>query len=142
MSEQKYAWSEEIRILQQVLRPWKDEYADIIFEYSIPRLGKRIDVILLLRGIVFAIEFKVGQSTYLQVDMEQVMDYALDLKNFHLESHNRVIVPILVSTDADDTSHNLKFSVYDDRVYNPLMSNVDGLQNIINKVLERENAQP
>lgn len=142
VSEQKYAWSEEIRILQQVLRPWKDEYADIIFEYSIPRLGKRIDVILLLRGIVFAIEFKVGQSTYLQVDMEQVMDYALDLKNFHLESHNRVIVPILVSTDADDTSHNLKFSVYDDRVYNPLMSNVDGLQNIINKVLERENAQP
>ena len=142
VSEQKYAWSEEIKILQRVLRPWKDEYAEIIFEYSIPRLGKRIDVILLLRGIVFAIEFKVGQSTYLQVDMEQVMDYALDLKNFHLESHNRVIVPILVSTDADDTSHNLIFSVYDDRIYNPLMSNVGGLQNIINKILERENAQP
>lgn len=84
VSEQKYAWSEEISILQQVLQPWRNENAEIIFEYSIPRLGKRIDVVLLLRGIVFVIEFKAGQSTYLQGDMEQVLDYALDLKNFHL----------------------------------------------------------
>ena len=89
VSEQKYAWSEEIKVLKQVLLPWKYENAEIIFEYSIPRLGKRIDVVLLLRGIIFAIEFKAGQNTFLQVDMEQVMDYALDLKNFHLDSHHR-----------------------------------------------------
>ena len=142
VSEQKYAWSEEIKVLKQVLLPWKHENAEIIFEYSIPRLGKRIDVVLLLRGIVFAIEFKAGQNSFLQVDMEQVMDYALDLKNFHLDSHHRVIVPILVATEATETSHELKFSVYDDHVYNPLMSNVDGLQNIINIVIEREHAQP
>lgn len=142
VSEQKYAWSEEIKVLKQVLLPWKYENAEIIFEYSIPRLGKRIDVVLLLRGIIFAIEFKAGQNTFLQVDMEQVMDYALDLKNFHLDSHHRVIVPILVATEANVTSHDLKFSVYDDHVYNPLMSNVDGLQDIINKVIEREHAQP
>ena len=133
-AEQKYAWSEEIDIMKQVLQLWKNEYAEIIFEYSIPRLGKRIDVVLLLRGIVFAIEFKAGQDTYLQADMEQVMDYALDLKNFHLDSHSRTIVPILVATDAREISHELKFSVYDDSIYNPLMSNVDGLQDIINKV--------
>ncbi len=142
VSEQKYAWSEEIKVLKQVLLPWKYENAEIIFEYSIPRLGKRIDVVLLLRGIIFTIEFKAGQNTFLQVDMEQVMDYALDLKNFHLDSHHRVIVPILVATEANVTSHDLKFSVYDDHVYNPLMSNVDGLQDIINKVIEREHAQP
>ena len=142
VSEQKYAWSEEIKVLKQVLLPWKYENAEIIFEYSIPRLGKRIDVVLLLRGIIFAIEFKAGQNTFLQVDMEQVMDYALDLKNFHLDSHHRVIVPILVATEANVTSHDLKFSVYDDHVYNPLMANVDGLQDIINKVIEREHAQP
>ena len=67
--EQKFAWAEEIDIMKQVVRPWKDEYAEIIFEYSIPRLGKRIDVVLLLRGIVFTIEFKAGQNTYLQSDM-------------------------------------------------------------------------
>ena len=141
-SEQKYAWTEEIDIMKLVLQPWMNEYAEIIFEYSIPRLGKRVDIVLLLRGIVFAIEFKAGQNTYLQADMEQVMDYALDLKNFHLDSHNRIIVPILVATDAREVSHDLKFSVYNDRIYNPLMSNVDSLQKIIKKVIERENALP
>ena len=142
VSEQKYAWAEEIEILQQVIQPWKEENAEIILEYSIPRLGKRVDVVLLLRGIVFVIEFKAGQSVYLQADMEQVMDYALDLKNFHLDSHHRIIVPILVATEAKETSHELRFSVYDDHVYSPLMSNVDGMQNLIYKVIARENAQP
>lgn len=89
VKEQKYAWSEEIEIMQKVLLPWQGENGDIIFEYSIPRLGKRIDVVVLLRGIVFVIEFKAGKQEYLQNDMEQVMDYALDLKNFHLDSHHR-----------------------------------------------------
>ena len=70
--------------MQEVLQPWKDEPGHIIFEYDIPRLGKRIDVVLLLRGIIFCLEFKVGQKDALQADVEQVLDYALDLKNFHL----------------------------------------------------------
>ena len=142
VSEQKFAWAEEIDLLKQVLQPWKNEYAEIIFEYSIPRLGKRIDVVLLLRGIVFAIEFKAGQNTYLQADMEQVMDYALDLKNFHLDSHQRTIVPILVATEARDSSQQLMFSVYNDKIYNPLFSNNNKLQEIISRVLDREQAQP
>lgn len=142
VSEQKFAWAEEIDLLKQVLQPWKNEYAEIIFEYSIPRLGKRIDVVLLLRGIVFAIEFKAGQNTYLQADMEQVMDYALDLKNFHLDSHQRTIVPILVATEARDYSQQLLFSVYNDKIYNPLFSNSNKLQDIITRVLDREQAQP
>ena len=55
VSEQKYAWSEEIEIMQKVLQLWKDEEGEIVFEYSIPRLGKRIDVVLLLHGIIFVI---------------------------------------------------------------------------------------
>ena len=142
VSEQKYAWSEEIDVLKQILIPWGNEHAEILLEYSIPRLGKRIDVVLLLRGIVFVIEFKAGQDNYLQSDIEQVMDYALDLKNFHQDSHNRVIVPILVATEARNSSHELKFSVYNDNIYNPLMSNVNSLQDIIDRVIESENAQP
>ena len=142
VSEQKYAWSEEIDVLKQILIPWGNEHAEILLEYSIPRLGKRIDVVLLLRGIVFVIEFKNGQDNYLQADIEQVMDYALDLKYFHQDSHNRVIVPILVATEARNSSHELKFSVYNDNIYNPLMSNVDSLQDIIDRVIESENAQP
>ena len=78
------SWEEEIRILKRVLEDWKNEDAYIIFEYAIPRLGKRIDVVLLLKGVVFCLEFKVGKSEALQNDVEQVLDYALDLKNFHL----------------------------------------------------------
>lgn len=62
VAEQKFAWAEEIEIMQQVLQPWKDENGEIIFEYSIPRLGKRIDVVVLLRSIVFTIEFKAGEG--------------------------------------------------------------------------------
>lgn len=142
VAEQKFAWAEEIEIMQRVILPWKDEHGEIIFEYSIPRLGKRIDVVLLLRGIVFAIEFKAGETEYLRADMEQVMDYALDLKNFHLASHHRTIVPILVATDAKQTSQTLRFSVYNDKIYNPLFSNADNLGRIINEVLEREHAHP
>jgi len=140
--EQKYAWSEEIDIMKTILVPWKDEYAEILFEFSIPRLGKRIDVVLLLRGIVFVLEFKAGQNEYLQTDMEQVMDYALDLKNFHLDSHDRTIVPILVATDAQTSSSKLLFSVYDDKIYNPLLTNQDSLQDLIVKVIENEHAVP
>ncbi len=140
VSEQKHAWSEEIEIMQRVLKQWKEEKGEIIFEYSIPRLGKRIDVVLLLRGIVFVIEFKVGNNTYSRADMEQVMDYALDLKNFHLASHHRTIVPILVATEAIEVSQKLLFSVYDDKIYNPLFSNLNTLEELIASVLEKEEA--
>ena len=142
IAEQKYAWSEEIEIMQKTLLPWKDECGEVIFEYSIPRLGKRIDVVVLLRGIVFTIEFKAGQSTYLRSDMEQVMDYALDLKNFHLDSHHRTIVPILVATDADSYSKELLFSVYDDQIYNPIFTNTEHLGKLMADVLQHEQAQP
>ena len=68
------AWTGEIEILQNVLLPWRDDDAYVFFEYDIPRLGKRIDVVLLLRGIVFCLEFKVGQRDALQADVEQVLD--------------------------------------------------------------------
>lgn len=115
------AWLGEISILQQVLLPWKDEDAEIIFEYDIPRLGKRIDVVLLLRGLVFCLEFKVGQKDALQADVEQVMDYALDLKNFHRYSHNRIIVPILIPTKHTTSTDTFSASVYDDSIFNALM---------------------
>ncbi|SEV79775.1 Uncharacterized conserved protein [Prevotella aff. ruminicola Tc2-24] len=142
VKEQKYAWSEELDIMRDVLTSWKGESGEVIFEFSIPRLGKRIDVVVLLRGIVFVIEFKAGQQTYLQSDMEQVMDYALDLKYFHLGSHRRTIVPILVATEAENSSHKLCDSVYNDHIYNPLLTNPDNLGRLMCEVIEREKALP
>ena len=134
------AWKGEIELLQDVLRPWADETGEIVFEYDIPRLGKRIDVVLLLRGIIFCLEFKVGQKDALQSDVEQVMDYALDLKNFHRFSHDRTIVPILIPTNYQRSSSVFPPSVYDDGVYNPLIVGADQLQNLLIRVLEHSGA--
>lgn len=130
------AWKGEIEILQEVLCPWAEEAGEIVFEYDIPRLGKRIDVVLLLRGIIFCLEFKVGQKDALQSDVEQVMDYALDLKNFHRFSHDRIIVPILIPTNYKRSSTDFLPSVYDDAVYNPLVTGADKLQDLLMNVLE------
>lgn len=133
------AWKGEIELLQNVLLPWADEAGEIVFEYDIPRLGKRIDVVLLLRGIIFCLEFKVGQKDALQSDVEQVMDYALDLKNFHRFSHDRIIVPILIPTNYKRISTSFVPSVYDDAVYNPLVTGADQLQTLLVNVLNHAN---
>ena len=129
------AWFEEIQILQNSLRPWEKEDAEIIFEYDIPRLGKRIDVVLLLKGIIFCLEFKIGKREALQSDVEQVMDYALDLKNFHLYSHDKYIVPILIPTQRESSSITFQHSVYNDSIVNPLITGKENLQQLIMNIL-------
>ena len=83
------AWKSEIDIMRNVVSKLNDPNGQVIFEYDIPRLGKRLDLVLLYRGIVFCIEFKVGESRVLEGDIDQVLDYALDLKNFHKFSQNK-----------------------------------------------------
>ena len=131
------AWIEEISIMKNVISQYCDKEGKIIFEYDIPRLGKRIDVVLLLEGIIFCLEFKVGQSKVLESDIDQVLDYALDLKNFHKFSQDNVIVPILVATEYNSASTNIQMSVYDDRVVNPLVTGKYGIVSLIDAVLKR-----
>lgn len=131
------AWRAEISILKQVLAPYQNEDGQIIFEYDIPRLGKRIDAVLLLRGIVFCLEFKVGETRILEADVDQVLDYALDLKNFHKFSQDRIIAPILIATKYCTESDTVQVSAYDDMVVNPLVTGEAGLNRMITKVLER-----
>lgn len=130
------AWIYEIELLQRVLVPWRTNGGRIVFEYDIPRLGRRLDVVLLLRGIVFCLEFKVGETRILESDVDQVLDYALDLKNFHKHSHDRLIVPILIATKYTKTSSFIQRSVYDDRVVNPLVTGEAGIENLIAEVLK------
>jgi DUF2075 family protein len=131
------AWKAEISIMKQVLLSLNIKDGRIIFEYDIPRLGKRIDVVLLLNGIIFCLEFKVGETHIFEADVDQVLDYALDLKNFHKFSRDCVITPILIATKYRNSSSNIQMSVYDDRVVNPLVTGEDGIANLIRKVLEK-----
>ena len=131
------AWEGEIAIMKSILSPYAGKDGKIIFEYDIPRLGKRIDVVLLLDGIIFCVEFKVGESRILEADVDQVLDYALDLKNFHKFSQDNLIVPILVATNYRDASTNIQMSVYDDRVVNPLVTGKAGVAKLIAEVLHQ-----
>lgn len=129
---QKNAWLFEIRLLKNILS--NERNGQVLFEYSIPRLGKRVDVVILLKGIVFVLEFKVGAQSFSRQDSEQVWDYALDLKNFHEASRDLIIVPVLIATNAPDSSAIQKISLYDDKVFEPIRCNADGLAEIIIKI--------
>lgn len=100
---QVQAWREQVGILQSVLTPYAGK-GYICFEFELPRLGRRIDVALILGPIVFVLEFKVGEREFDGYSIDQVWDYALDLKNFHEPSHTVQIVPVLVATHAQAPS--------------------------------------
>ena len=97
--DQANAWENQISELQSRLESHGIE-GDIIFEYDIVRLGKRIDVILLIRHMVFSLEFKNGKDIFTAQDAQQAEDYAIDIKNFHKESEDLYVCPILIATDA------------------------------------------
>ena len=128
---QKDAWKCEIEILKEQLKDIPD--GSIIFEYTIPRIGDRIDVALLIKGVVFVLEFKVHKKTYEMADEEQAEDYALDLKYFHEASEHRYIVPVLVATDAKTV--NFSGGIAEDRVFDPLRCNAVSIGALIKHVL-------
>lgn len=124
---QKTAWLEQIENLQDQLKDFHS--GEIFFEFSIPRMGKRVDVLLLLDGVVFVLEYKTGARAYDRYAYDQALDYALDLKNFHEGSHYKKIVPILVATRAPAIDN--KLSWFPDDVAKPLFSNGSNLKDIL-----------
>ena len=72
----------------------------ISFEYFIPRMGKRVDIVLIIGAVIFVLEFKVDEKEFGAAALEQVWDYALDLKNFHQTSHKPLVAPVLIATKA------------------------------------------
>jgi len=129
---QRNAWISQIQILKMIFSKHEGD-PFILFEYAIPRMGKRVDVILLTKGSVFVLEFKVGDKNYSNYAIEQALDYSLDLKNFHEQSHHRHIIPIVVATEAP-LVHNT-FTSYDDLVYFPLRANKTNLKSAMHDAI-------
>lgn len=130
---QKNTWKEEIKILKNSLLNFKDGH--ILFEYTIPRIGNRIDNVFIYRGIVFPIEFKVGESNYPAYAIEQVTDYALDLSCFHKESHKRLLAPIIVCTKALAKPQSIK--IMKDRILETACCNSLNIAEYILKVVSQ-----
>jgi len=137
---QRDAWVAEIDLLKRCLDGID---GTVLLEFSIPRMGKRADAVLLIGPIVFVIEFKVGAASFDRTSVEQVWDYGLDLKNFHAASHQAPIVPVLVATEAK-SQLRLELEKDDDNLYRPARVNAETLavfiararQSILGSVIE------
>jgi adenylate kinase family enzyme len=130
---QKDSWNKQITSLKDIL---KNYYGSIFFEYAIPRMGRRIDVVLIIQNVIFILEFKVGEKEYLSSAIDQVWDYALDLKNFHKTSHEHLIAPILIATEAKDFFSEISIISHNDNVLFPIKTNSKLLSEVIKNILE------
>ena len=133
LQTQRDAWLKEIEILRTTLPAYE---GSIYFEYSIPRMGRRIDVVLLIRSAIFVLEFKIEERNFPSYAIDQVYDYALDLKNFHETSHNHYIAPILIATRARRIStYSISPTPHNDKLLFPITSNGEALNEAIDAVL-------
>ena len=132
--QQRNAWREQIIILKEQLQEF--ESGHILFEYSIPRMGKRVDIIFIYSNYVFVIEFKVFSNEYSRADIDQCVDYALDLKNFQEGSHHTPLIPILISTEASEFDNSIEKSK--DEIYEILLCNKNNLKKTIEKICQEE----
>src|SRR5687768_11460031 len=129
------AWLEQIAILKTALALYRDK-GSLYFEYSIPRLGKRIDVLALIGAVIFVLEFKVGEDEFTSFALDQVCDYALDLKNFHETSHAAPIAPIVIPTRAESAITSIAFCSHGDNVMLPIRATPESLGELIPRVLD------
>ena len=129
---QNISWELQIPIMKKAL---EGKNGTIFFEFSIPRMGKRVDVIAIIDDIVFVIEFKVGETNFLNYHLDQVWDYALDLKNFHKPSHKILLVPVLVATEAPSSMIEIVTTSHNDNLLSPIKVNKDDLTKVFDKTL-------
>ncbi|MEN6594971.1 MAG: DUF2075 domain-containing protein [Clostridiaceae bacterium] len=136
--KQRNTWIYEIQLLQNALAEYIS--GGIAFEYTIPRIGARIDNVFIFNGIIYLIEFKVGERSFPKHAVEQVLDYALDLKYFHKESQARKVVPIIVCTHAGVHINNLSMDT--DGVFQPIQTNASALKSVLNWLTAQISDQP
>lgn len=130
---QRLAWKEQIRILKETLHGFEGK---IFFEYSIPRMGRRIDVVVITRNVIFVLEFKIGEKEFLTSSIDQVLDYALDLKNFHETSHKHLIAPILIATLANNVIPVISATPHNDNILFTIRTNTLSLKDVMCQVLD------
>lgn len=129
---QRNAWDEQIRILKALAIPaGLEAQARIYFELAVPRLGRRADVVLLVGHVMFILEFKVGEASFLRSAIDQVWDYALDFKYFHEASHHILILPVLVATNAPDQELRFEGTGHSDGLIRPVIAAPSQLSAVI-----------
>ncbi len=99
-------------------------------------MGRRIDVVLIIKNVIFVVEFKVGEKDFNQSAVDQVWDYALDLKNFHETSHVSLIAPVLVCTESKSVFSLITDMPHQDNLLFPVKTNEENLSSVIQTVID------
>jgi len=126
------AWKRQLVILRNALAGIN---GSLFLEFDVPRLGSRIDGVVLSGSAIIPIEFKVGEKSFTADARNQAWDYALDLKNFHAASAAAPIFPVLCATDADAPAPVWN-SPFRDGVYPPLYADAGSLRDACLAALE------
>ena len=135
---QRDAWLAEISHLQSIVAQLENCY--VLLEFTIPRMGRRVDAVLLTGGCIFVLEYKVGARHFSPADIDQVVGYGLDLKNFHEPSHSLPIFPILIATDVPSTC--IEIELAQDQLARPICVNNGSLAEAIAQAVSRFGAKP
>lgn len=95
--QQIKSWEKQVQLLQSVISSLEISHDGwgVLLELQLLRLNRRIDCVLLIGGNILCIEFKIGSKDFLSSDLNQTVDYALCLRDFHSGSKDRPIFPIL-----------------------------------------------
>lgn len=134
--DQKNAWQQQIEILKNIDFPADIKgVPKVYFEYTVPRLGRRVDVILLIQHVLFVLEFKVGEKNFSNAALDQAWDYALDLKHFHDASHTICIAPVLIATHASSQPIEVQGTPHDDGLIRPIKANAKNIAQAIEDTL-------
>lgn len=136
--EQRQAWELEIEILRTALA---GREGMLFLEFEVPRLGSRIDAVVVSGPAIFPIEFKCGERKFQVADYNQAWDYALDLKNFHAASRDAAIFPILVATEANEGDREWQMS-HADGVRPPYRAAVRQIGDAIEVALAESSGTP
>jgi hypothetical protein len=130
---QREAWIEQAQLLREALAPYR---GSIYLEFTIPRMGARADAVVIIGPVIFVLEFKVGERQFHLQDLDQVVDYALDLRNFHEGSHEAYIAPVLVCTRAPANRRVIPSEVPDSRLFKPARTEAEGLASTLAGILK------
>lgn len=130
--QQSNTWQSQIKILKQTILDFNGR---VYFEFTIPRMGKRVDNILIIDNCIFVLEFKIGSNVYDKYAKDQAFDYGLDLNNFHEGSHNKIIIPILIANKASNINNLYKKSF--DNLHETIVANENNLSEVISETLAK-----
>mgnify|MGYP006198553005 CR=1 FL=1 len=133
---QRNAWGAQVQILKS-LAPPPELIADsrIYFELTVPRLGRRADVVLLTGPLMIILEFKVGESHFDRSAINQVWDYALDFKYFHESSHHIHVLPVLIATEASPREYTLQQTSHNDGLYMPVCAATSQVSSLLSHAI-------